>query len=414
MTLQTSEATTSEPASASKRATNRRGRGEGYIEQLPSGKWRAVLSLGRDPTTKKRRKLTHTADTKKEALAWLRARQDEQNKGVLATPGKLTLGDWLDTWLAMNKPSVAPRTYEQYEEHVRLHLKPKLGATLLSHLDAEGISRFFAALTLSSAMMAKVATTLRAALKAAVPKYLITNPATQIPKPKSEAPEIVVWTTDEVRRFLRAIRGHRLEALYVLALDSGCRQGELFGLQWPDLRGNMLSIRRSLEEDKQSKLRTKPPKTKASRRSIPLSNATIVVLAAHREAMKEEGWDVETGTIFVDTDGGWLRRSNLRFSQILKRAKLPRIRFHDLRHTSATQLLLNGANIKAVSRRLGHTKIKITLETYAHLLPEMDDKIVAVMEELLKVENKLSSSDSPTVVPQKAEKKAKNKTKKAS
>lgn len=167
----------------------------------------------------------------------------------------------------------------------------------------------------------------------------------------------------------------------------------------------MVFVTQALEETKEG-FRLKPPKSKASKRRIALAPETIAALNDHRRRILTEGWNGKTGPVFVDTEGGFLRKNNLHqnsFARIRRKSGIPRIGFHGLRHTSATLLLMNGINIKAVSVRLGHSSIKITLDTYAHFLPEMDTQTVAVVRKLLF--SGIGSSlvaDCPTVVPQAA------------
>jgi integrase len=372
-------------------AGKRRGRGEGSIEELPSGKWRAILSLGISPVTGKRDKLTFTSDTKKAALAWMHDRQTEQNKGILADPGKMTVAEWLDRWLELKKPKVEPRSWEPHEQHVRLHLKPLLGNLPLANLRPMHCENIYSGLTangVSPALQRKIGTTFRMAMKDAVRlQMLAVNPSLMVDQPKATKPDVAIWNSDEVRRFLLAAHAERLGAMYVVALDSGMRQGELFGLHWPqvDFDGSTVFVMQSLEETKAG-FRLKPPKSKASKRRIALTSESMTVLNDHRQRMLAEGRDVKTGPVFVDTEGGFLRKNNLHqnsFARTLRKAGVPRIGFHGLRHTSATLLLLNGINIKAVSVRLGHSSIKITLDTYAHFLPEMDTQMVAVLKKVL-------------------------------
>jgi integrase len=366
----------------------RRGRGEGSIEELRSGKFRAVLSVGKG-NNGERRKMTATFDTKKEALAWMRERQAEQVRGRLADAGKLTCGDWLDKWLAKRRPDLDPKTYEQYQQHVRLHLRPQVGGTRLADLRSLHVSDLYAALSaggMSRAMLAKVATTLLAALKDAVRLHLIpSSPAAEIRKPKAPrvGVEVRAWTAAEARRFLEAARADRLHALYELALDAGMRQSELFGLHWPEVdfeKGTVRVVRALVE--RRGERRLKDVKTDTSRRTVRVGPATLEALRAHRERMRQEGHDTASGPVFVQKAGGWLQSSNVRtrsFLKVVQAAAVKEIRFHDLRHTSATLLLLNGVNVKAVSRRLGHASAKITLDTYASFLPEMDERSADVL-----------------------------------
>jgi integrase len=210
-----------------------------------------------------------------------------------------------------------------------------------------------------------------------------------------------VWDADQAARFLQAARPDRLYALYLLAIDAGLRQGELFGLAWSDtdFATGSLFIQRALEEVK-GKLRLKDLKTKKSRRRVTLSTVALEALNEHRKQMLAEGHI--DGPVFCDTQGGYLRKSNVvrrSFNQIIKQANdaeaeaaakarrapvlLPRIRFQDLRHTSATLLLLANENLKVVSERLGHASVKITGDTYAHVTPTMQQAAAEKMARIL-------------------------------
>jgi integrase len=185
----------------------------------------------------------------------------------------------------------------------------------------------------------------------------------------------------------------KTEREYVLALDSGMRQGELFGLHWSevDFNSDAVLVTRSLEE-LSGHQRMKDVKTKSSRRRIKLTPRTITALNRHRQQMLSDGRDVKAGPVFLNADGGLIFKSSFRtwsFLKVLGRAKLldesgrAQIRFHDLRHTCATLLLSAGENAKVVSERLGHSSIKITLDTYAHVMPGMQDAAVEKMAKIL-------------------------------
>jgi integrase len=372
-------------------AKSRRGRGEGSIEELPSGKFRVVISLGIDPATGKRRKLQQTFDTKRQALAWRAEKQAERCKGRLTDAGKLTVGEWLAKWLDYKKPRVEPRTWEPYEQHVRIHLTPRIGAVPLAGLRPFHVAELYARMSregVSAPLQRKIGGTLRTALRDAERQHLVgSNPASASARPKASKPEMQVWAAAEVQAFRLACRGDRLEALFALALDTGMRQGELFGLHWGelDLDAGAVRVLYSLEQTKDGKLRRKEVKTSHSRRRVALSPATVDALRQHRERMGVEGRG-PTGPVFCDTAGGWLRAGNVQrrhFDPILARAGVTPIRFHDLRHTHATLSLAAGASLRAVSARLGHGSPAFTLATYAHALPEQDQAIAGFWHGLL-------------------------------
>jgi integrase len=199
---------------------------------------------------------------------------------------------------------------------------------------------------------------------------------------------------DEVRRLLEAASGDRLEALYVLAINTGMRRGELLGLKWSDvdLEGGRLSIRRTLTRtDNGKRVTLGEPKTKGSRRTVRLTQRAIEALRSHLERQLgdiEAAGDLyyDRGLVFTTETGTPINPSNLRqrsFAPLLKRAGLPHIRFHDLRHTCATLLLSKGVHPKFVQELLGHASIAITLDTYSHMLPGMGDQTATAMEDAL-------------------------------
>jgi integrase len=199
-------------------------------------------------------------------------------------------------------------------------------------------------------------------------------------------------TPEQVKMLLNAASGNRLEALYVLAVHTGLRQGELLGLKWDDidLEAGALQVRRALITAKGGP-RLAAPKTKGSRRRVSLTAAAAEALKGHLERQVEEIdragslWQ-ENGLVFASETGAPLDRRGItsrRFKPLLKRAGLPHFRFHDLRHTCATLLLTKNVNPKVVSEMLGHSSIAITLDTYPHVLPNMQDSAARALEEAL-------------------------------
>ena len=199
-------------------------------------------------------------------------------------------------------------------------------------------------------------------------------------------------TAEQVKVLFETAKGDRLEALYILAVTSGLRQGELLGLKWDDidLEAGTLQVRRTLTTAKGGPLLS-APKTKSSRRTVRLPRTGLKALRSHLERQLGEidragGLWRENGLIFASVVGEPLDRRYItthRFKPLLELARLPQIRFHDLRHTCATLLLSKNVNPKVVSEMLGHATIAITLDTYSHVLPTMQESAAAAMEEVL-------------------------------
>jgi integrase len=364
---------------------------------LPSGKWRAVLSAGCVPGGKRRR-LTYTAETKREALAWLRERQAEQRRGGLADAGKMTLGEWLAKWISAKKVELSGATWHSYRSFTERLLIPLLGHIRLAELRPVHVMdwhRVLAEQGESSCVQRQAAIYLRRSLSAAEACGLIgSNPARRVNKPKHIQKEIQPFTAGQARAFLAAAAGDRMIAYYDLSLDIGLRPGEAFALHWPDLEGDRIFIHLSLE-DVNGKLTLKKPKTPGSIRRVKLAPRTVASLAAHRERMAAEGKDTINGLIFPARRGQFTRRPNLTkhsFRPILDRIGVSRRSLYTLRHTSATLLLHAGVDIKTVSRRLGHKDIQTTLRHYIHCLCDQEEAARNAVERIY--------GDCPTGVPQ--------------
>jgi integrase len=241
----------------------RRGRGEGGVYQRADGQWVGSVSLGYNAAGKRKRLVAYGA-SKSEAQTNLRRLQNDAAAGVDVKAARLTLGDWLQRWLALVKPTVEPNTYAPYERHVRLHITPHVGRILLGKLAAVHVQGMYAELTeasVSAALQRKIGTTLTIALNLAVKLDMIpSNAATKIRKPKAVKPEVEVFDPDQLSHFLTAARTDRLYSYYLTAVDSGARPGELFALTWEDVDfdGGFLSITKSLEEIKESRQNNLP------------------------------------------------------------------------------------------------------------------------------------------------------------
>jgi integrase len=399
----------SKPKKQDKVKKTRRGRGEGSVfYDEAKGCWVGVAELPPGPDGKRRRR-KRTGSTKAEVLERLRKLQDQAESGHLPEVSQLTVKQYLDHWLELKKSKVAPATVQSYDRDCRLYLVPHLGRMQLSKLVPVHVERLYQDLTVagvSAAMQRKAGVTLRVALQHAVypGKLLVSNPAAAVKKPRHEPEEMQVLDPDQVVRFLDAARPDRLHALYVVAIDSAARPGELFALLWSDVDfdGGAIRIIRSLEEIS-GRLRVKDLKTKKSRRRVALASFSMEALAEHRKRMLAEGNYRPDGLVFCDTLGGWLRKSNFlrtSFQKVLARANakaaaeakeqgteaalLPKVRPYDMRHTGATLLLLAGESPKVVSERLGHSTTAQTMDTYSHVLPGMQERAAAKLDAIFR------------------------------
>jgi integrase len=337
-----------------------------------------------------------SAKTKTETEQKLRQSMTDADRGLTFDAGGLRLGDYLDRWLKDSvQDTVRDTTFERYEQIVRVHIKPILGPLKLKNLTPTHVRGLYKEKlqSLSPRTVQYIHVTLHKALKQAVSDGLIPRNVTEAVKPPQiRREEIHPLTPEQVKTLLDTARGDRLETLYVLAVHTGLRQGELLGLKWDDvdLEAGTLQVRRTLTTAKGGPVLS-APKTKGSRRSVGLSQTAVNTLRSHLERQLEEidragsSW-LENGLIFASETGEPLERRNVskyQFKKLLKRAGLPDVRFHDLRHTCATLLLGSNVNPKIVSEMLGHATIAITLDTYSHVLPNMQNEATKALEDAL-------------------------------
>jgi integrase len=377
----------------------RRSRGEGSIILLSDGRWKGTLSLG--VVDGERRRRVFYGPTKGDVLKQMRGYQPGPAGSTL------TVGDWLDTWLADVRRSKTFATWRHYAKHVRNHIRPAIGGLKLGDLDAGNVRRMYerwAADGVPAYTQASTATALSAALNAAVRQGVIGhNPMRAVPRPKKRRGEARALTAEQAADLLTAARGDRYEALYRLGIDAGARQGELFGLHWPDvdIGGASIYFRQSVEQVG-GELMLKDTKTEKSRRRVLVTAGTVEALAAHRRRMVAEGRDAERGPVFVgERSGGYVRAASFvthNLTPLLRRAGLAGWSFKDItRHTCATLLLQAGVNPKVVSERLGHTDILTTLRIYGHVLPSMQTHAVEKMTAILSAPNRHPAADASDV-----------------
>jgi integrase len=371
----------------------RRGNGEGTITRRKDGRWEAKYTVYTAEGPKRRALYGKTRKVAADKLA--RALADRTSGHTFDTEN-MTVGEYLDRWLNdSDKGSVRTSTYERHEQIVRLHLKPALGRLKLSKLTpahVQGLYRDKLDSGLSPATVQKIHTVLHKALTQALKWNMIPrNAADAVKAPRPVPEEMHPLSPDEARNLIEAARGDKLEAPYILAVHTGMRQGELLGLKWEDvdLNEGVIHIRRTVGRSG-GRISLGEPKTKGSRRPVHLTGAAVEALKAYLERQLE---DIERlgdlyrdhGLVFTSEVGTLINPSNLRrrsFAPLLQRAGLPRIRFHDLRHTCATPLLSRNVHPKYVQELLGHATVAITLDTYSHVIRGMGDHTARAMEDV--------------------------------
>ncbi|MYT89986.1 tyrosine-type recombinase/integrase [Streptomyces sp. SID8359] len=379
-----------------------RANGEGTIYQRKDGRWEAAGYVLAADSTRKRVRVYGT--TRREAADKLAEKIADSNRGLPVATADSTVGDYLTYWLdSVAVHRLRENTHTRYAACVRLHIIPGLGTKKVARLTAKDVRTFLDRLRttcqccaqgldtererccaigeccqkpLSPSTVTYVHSVLKSALEHAVredelPRNIARNVKATAPRPRRFRP----LTATEARRFLDAARGDRLHALYELALRTGLRKGELLGLHWDDLDLNAgtASIRRSLQRTRTGGLTQLPTKTRASERRIALPTECLHSLNEHKERQDKEretsgAWR-DTGLVFTTPTGRPLDPANLtrRFRSFLNRAGLRRIRFHDLRHSTATLLLEQGIDLVVIKELLGHAHIGVTAGVYAHV-----------------------------------------------
>ena len=335
--------------------------------------------------------------TQSEARQYLQTLQSQIHDGLTFLGARTTLAEFLEEWLKSYKQSVRSKTFFQYTQIVHQHINPALGKIKLRDLRPDQIQAFYNSKIeggTSPRTVLIIHAVLHRALNLALRWGMLgRNPAQAVNRPKFKRKEMKTLNEDQVRTLLSASKGTRNEALFWLAVTTGMRQGEILGLKWSDLEwaNKRLHVQRQLQRLKNEGLVFSEPKTSAGKRVIVLSQSVIEKLREHLALQQQERqlagdkWE-ENDLIFPNVDGKPQHQRYVYqyFKDTLERTGLPDIRFHDLRHTAATLMLQQGIHPKVVQERLGHSDISMTLNTYSHVLPSMQEEAADKMDELLK------------------------------
>lgn len=375
----------------------RRGSGEGTIYKERPGRWIAQVTVGYEVRDGKRRRIRRkfVAKTRGEVAKKVNSALSKKDRREVAVFHSGTVGEFLEGWLENTvRPTVRPKTYRSYKQTVTNHLLKKLkpediqekkldavpgiGKRKLRDLTVEHLEGYFAAKLKagnSPALVRYLRVVLRVALNEALRRGKVErNVAALVRAVHVPKPELVPFTLDEAKRLLAAAKGHRLEALFTVALAIGLRHGEALALQWNevDLQTGELHVNATLQRVDGKLVRTEP-KSEESRRVVPLAPFCVDALKRHRrnqyleQAAAGNEWK-ETGYVFTSRIGTPLiDRNVLRdYYKLLDQAKLPRRRFHDLRHAAVSLLAAQGVDDKTIAEIVGHSDVRLTKNVYQH------------------------------------------------
>ena len=358
-----------------------------------------AISLGKDPDTGKYKYHWETVPgTKKDAERRRHELLHQLDTGTFIQPGKTTVAEYLERWLRdYAKPNLSPRGSERYAGIIRKYLMPEMGNITLTQLKPEHIQRHYSTMRnqgLSAGSVRYHHAVIHKALQTAVKWGLLNrNAADGVDVPKNGHTEMQTWDDLEVRQFLVAAKDSVYYALFHTALFTGMRRSELLALQWRDIGIQQIHVHRSLHHLRDGSYVFTPPKSEKSKRTIALSPSSILVLAEHRE--RQETIRIMLGQslgkddlVFSTPEGAPLRPNTVTraWSMLAAKAGVKVIRLHDARHTHASLMLKQGIHPKIVQERLGHSTISMTLDTYSHVAPGLQEAAAASFDNLVSPE----------------------------
>ena len=363
-----------------------KARGRGQIINRGNGSWLVKIYRGRG-SDGKRLYSSHTVRGKRsDAQKFLTAKMREKDLGVFIEVNKQTLNEHLDNWLKLIRSRVAEQTFNSYEAMLRVHIRGFIGQLRLSNIKIHDIQGIYASMLergLSPRTVRYAHAVIAMAMKKAVElNYIVRNPCEFVELPREAKEETKAMSPDQVTEFLRHAQSDRHGLIFEFAIISGMRPEEYLALKWSDIdfANRTAKVQRALVWLKGG-YKMSEPKTKKSRRNIPLPNDLMTKLKEHKKQQLEHRFKLgdsyeNLDMVFATEIGTPIHYRNLtqrHYEKIIKKAELEKDGFvlYSLRHTCATLLLASGENPKVVADRLGHTSVKMTLDTYSHVLPDM-------------------------------------------
>ena len=376
----------------------KRANGEGSIRKRKDGRWEGRYTAGHNLETGKPIYRNVLGKTQAEVKEKLKTAIQETQSLDFSKTGQYTVGQWMDVWYEnYAKIKVRPSSHQTYKGYIENHIKPNIGDIPLEKLTTLDLQRLYKTLLangrvdrleskgqpkgLSPKTVRNIHQILSSALKLAQEQRIIlTNPAEGCALPKVEHGEMKTLPVEQLQSFLREAKDSGVFELYYLELATGLRRGELLGLKWEDidLEHGDLRVRRQIARIN-GRVVEAPLKTKNAYRTLPLAEDTISILKEQKKKVGNSPW------VFPSATGGPISPDSVlhMLHRVLKRAGLPQVRFHDLRHTFATLALQNGVDIKTVSGMLGHFSAGFTLDTYAHVTTSAQKAAANTMGKLL-------------------------------
>ncbi len=363
----------------------RRPSGDGMVRKRDDGRWEGRIVVGHKENGDSIFRYIY-APTQKELSAKLRQHIDSYQGADLTEQSRMTLSEWLDQWLENMTDTLRPNTLRNYHSYIENHIKPGLGDKQLARITPKDVQRFYEKLSdrLASGTVRRIHTTLHGALKAAQQTHLIaSNPTEQITAPRFSYGTKQILTDEQLDVFMKVIAEDEVWCdFFYTELTTGLRRGEICGLKWEDFDevAGTLKVCRTVYRETGSGLTTGDTKTSAGTRKIVLPASTVQALRERKKSALAEWIFPNPLKPEQPTNPGTAYRQ---LKILLKRAGLPSIRFHDLRHTFATHALVSGVDVKTLSGILGHTRAAFTLDTYTHTTGDMQKRASEVVGDFL-------------------------------
>ena len=363
----------------------RRPSGDGMVRKRDDGRWEGRIVVGHKKNGDAIFRYVY-APTQKELSAKLRQHIDSYQGADLTEQSRMMLSEWLDQWLRSTADTLRPNTLRNYRSYIENHIRPGLGDKQLTRITPKDVQRFYEKLSdcLASGTVRRIHTTLHGALKAAQQAHLIaSNPTEQITAPRFSYGVKQILTDEQLDVFMKVIAEDEIWCDFFYAeLTTGLRRGEICGLKWEDFDevNGTLKVCRTVYWETGGGLTAGDTKTSAGVRKIVLPASTVQVLRERKKSALTEWIFPNPLKPEQPTDPGSAYR---RLKVLLKRAGLPNIRFHDLRHTFATHALASGVDVKTLSGILGHTRAAFTLDTYTHTTGDMQKRALEVVGDFL-------------------------------